>query len=603
MNCEVRSKGEGYSGTPNDPQALALLTSSPLSHNVGTAEGALNSSARSHRRYYILCHPYDSYFEGLGATIVASIPANPEEYHKWLESMRAEYAAKERALERHVHEICDGFEPDYSQFREFATLPSELPRLGDYDAEYIYIINLDHEVLTMNHSIHWKLGNIPRQDKLWLRAIADSIYPYKPTISLDICSEEHTASPALELPEPNSVIEYDFRIVTPKTNIREARKVFLTHVLARTLIEYKDEIIRFGREWSPDSFPFRELSFAFVSIASGQANFHSFPAQRCNPRDCAWQGCNSNHLPESPGWLDEDWAGDSAPLLEFGSMSHRPGEPPGASPAKTIYWLEDVLVSLTLVVDGEAITQAVTCGIEQGCTNFQIVVLSLFEAAFAEVSFGDDGEPFVEVSDAVNLSPLRTEYCLSTHPRERPELKPEMKIQHRRGELIMQSNCTGTARRLRRQFPGLAALVNFFEVAVSRRAASKSAGILPSELYGRILDFVDYDTWKTCLVVSPVVRSYCLRKYQLDDWMRIVAGPFVRLQKYHKERLLSFDFEDMQTGKILSMMQVPRCSRTEEYNWMPVIGSDRKALMLDMVVQFEPAGNVPVEADSDDECA
>lgn len=75
-----------------------------------------------------------------------------------------------------------------------------------------------------------------------------------------------------------------------------------------------------------------------------------------------------------------------------------------------MYWLEDVLVSLTLVVNGEAITQAVTWGIEHGCTNFQIVILSLFEAAFAEVSFGDDGEPFVEVSDAVDLSPLRTEY-------------------------------------------------------------------------------------------------------------------------------------------------------------------------------------------------
>ena len=51
--------------------------------------------------------------------------------------MRAEYAAKESALERHVYEIRNGSEPDYSQFREFETLPSELPRLGDH-AEYFY---------------------------------------------------------------------------------------------------------------------------------------------------------------------------------------------------------------------------------------------------------------------------------------------------------------------------------------------------------------------------------------------------------------------------------------------------------------------------------
>lgn len=41
--------------------------------------------------------------------------------------------------------------------------------------------------------------------------------------------------------------------------------------------------------------------------------------------------------------------------------------------------------------------------------------------------------------------------------------------------------------------------------------------------------------------------------------------------------------------------------RTQEWNWMPVIGNHRKALMLDTVVQFAPAGDVPIEADSDGE--
>ena len=62
--------------------------------------------------------------------------------------------------------------------------------------------------------------------------------------------------------------------------------------------------------------------------------------------------------------------------------------------------------------------------------------------------------------------------------------------------------------------------------------------------------------------------------------MRILAGPFVRLQKYHKERLMSFDFQNIQTDEILLMIQVPHRIWTEKCNWMPVIGSDRKALML-----------------------
>lgn len=42
------------------------------------------------------------------------------------------------------------------------------------------------------------------------------------------------------------------------------------------------------------------------------------------------------------------------------------------------------------------------------------------------------------------------------------------------------------------------------------------------------------------------------------------------------------------------MMQVPRRYRTEEYNWMPVIGNDRKVLMVDVVALFESVEDVPV---------
>lgn len=527
--------------------------------------------------------------------------------------MRTEYAAKESALERHVYEIGDDFKPNLSLFSELMEIPNELPLPGPSDdlfIEYIYIINLDQEVLTMNHSIHWKLGNIPRQDDLWLRAIKNSIYRGEPTISLDVCPEEHMGSPALELPDKNPVIGYEYHVVSPQKTITEAHMAFLTHALANTLTRYLDPLIRYGREWSPDSFPFRELTFALISIASGQAKFHSFPAQECNPRFCQlMRGCGNNHLSKSFGWIDEKWIGDSSPMLEFGSMYHRPGEPPGASPAETTYWFENVLVSLTLVVDGGAITKAVSLGIEQGRGNFQIVVLSLFKVAFVEVSSGKDGKPTVKLSEPIDLSPLRAEHCLSSHPRTRPELKTGMKTLRRRAELMRSPDCTGTIRRLGGQFPGLAALVNFFEVAANRRAASNSMGIFPPELYGLILEFVDYDTWKNCLLVSTTFRSSCLRYYRLNDWSRIVAGPFVRPTKKGRAeplRLMSFDFENIETGETIPMTQQSQhsfalYSRLEEFNFMPVIGNDPKVLMVDMLMQFEPAEDVPVAADSDDE--
>ncbi|RDW68789.1 uncharacterized protein DSM5745_08549 [Aspergillus mulundensis] len=554
-------------------------------------------------RYYVYYHHMDSYYERLGARIVDRIPIDPKGYQDWLKSMRAEYAAKEHALERHVYEMRDGVKPDYSLFDELEELPSELPKFPTaIDPDFFYIINLDREVLTMDYSVHWKLGNIPRQDDLWLRAIVDSIFWKWPTISLDICPEEHMASPALALPEKHKGIRYSYRVVTPKTNLADARKVFLTNVMATTPVQYEDAIINFGMEWSPDSFPFRELVFALVSIASGHASFHSFPPHLCNPQHCASLNCTYNHLPKSPGWLDKEWAGDAAPLREFGSMAHRPGDPPGASPTETMYWVEDVLVSLVLVVDGKAITNAGTWGIGQGRTNFQLVILSLFDVSFAEVSFGDGGgEPLVKVTKPVYLSPLRADHCLSTHPRMRPELKPGMKYQ--RPAFLTDRGRPGTRRRLQRRFPGLAALVNFFDAAAKRRAASKSPGILPPELYSMILDFTDYGTWKACSMVSTAFRSLCLRKYRLDDRMRIAAGPFVRLQEIngHRHRLLSFDFENILTGEVLPMIQDVLRHGTNEYNWMPVIGGDRRVLMSDVVMQYELAEDMPVEAEVDGE--
>ncbi|KAJ8130644.1 hypothetical protein O1611_g2990 [Lasiodiplodia mahajangana] len=524
-------------------------------------------------RYYIYWHQFDSDYEELGARIVASIPADPEEYKKWLLQMRAKFAAKESALEEHVYEIRDGSKPDYSYFDSLMALPSELPRLDAWsDVENVYIINLDCEVLTMNFGIHWKLGNIPRTNNLWLRAICDSIYKYKHTVSLDMCPDEHLASPALELREPDPYLDYEWQIVTPKLDISEARKAFLTRVLAKVLVEYHD-------------------------------GFFSFPAQICNPRECQWFGCESNHIPKSCGFLDKEWAGDHAPLLEFGSMAHRPGDAPGVSPAETMYWLEDVLVSLTLRHDCGAVMAAVTWGLDQGRDDFQIVILSLFQVSFAEFTRGkhEGDEPLIKLSDPIYLSPLRQKYCMSTHPRERPEQKGDMEIVPRRGELLMRSNCTGTVRRLQSQFPGLAALVNFFEVAANRRVASKSAGILPPEIYDLILEFVDYETWRTCASVSTAFRSACLRKYRVDEKTSIVAGPAVRLQKSQKEPLLSFRFEDMKTGQAFQVVEVPSSWTTKELNWMPLIGKDRKALMLNVSVQFELAKNIPVEDNTNNE--
>ncbi|KAI0966608.1 hypothetical protein F4678DRAFT_484202 [Xylaria arbuscula] len=518
----------------------------------------------------------------------------PEEYKEWLVQTRASYAARERKLEEHVYEIRDDYRPSYSCGRNLLAIPSEIPLLGGYNLGLSRLVNLDREVLTVGFSAHWKLSSIPRSGNLI--CLSRQPYPYVPFSSPEGSLDESIASPALspvlELPEPNPSLGYRHHIVAPRLDISEARKAFLTRVVAEVLVKYKECIIMLGPEWSPASFPFREFSFALVSIASGMNKFFSFPAQSCNPRGCHREICHNRHLPLSWGFLDGKWAGSHAPLLEFGTMSHRQGDAPGASPAETMYWLEGVLVSLSLMNDGEAVRQAISWGREQGRQSFQIVVLSLFQVTFAEVSVarGDNVEPLVKVSDPIYLSPLRR-YCI--HSRDQPEQEGRPSLEDQRHEVLREMmTCPEGVQELQSQFPGVAALVNFFEVAANRRAASRTRGIFPVELYDEILEYVDYDTWKTCASVSTDLRFSCLRKYRVDEKTRILGGPVIQSPEFPENRLLSFEFENLQTGQILPAISTCCHRRTKELNWMPLIGIDRKALMLHVVVQFETAEDI-----------
>ncbi|OAA63430.1 hypothetical protein SPI_03593 [Niveomyces insectorum RCEF 264] len=558
---------------------------------------------RFRKRYYVRYNQYDSYYEGLGAKVVASIPAEPGEYEEWLSTQREKYATLEKKLEECVYEIHKDVQPRYDLYSSYVALPSELPRLDGFDAEHTYIVNLDDEILTMDYTIHWKLGNIPRENMQWLHAIKRSIYSGRPTIHPDRCPEEYMACPAVPRTTQNKM-RYKHVMVDVDCEITASHEVFRARMAAGVLAEYHKEIERFGLEWTPDALPFREIIYSLVSLAACEDNtrFHSFPSRLCNPRSCMLFHCNEPNFTKFPGYLKEKWVGARAPLCEFGSSAHFPNMPPGAAPVETTYWLGNVAVHLSLTVDNGSISDAVAWGWEQGRRHFQAVIISLFEVAFAEVKPRDtadnNDEPFVRVTDNYPLSPLTEKDCDSSHPRERP-IRPSgssgvyssgryffLYHDERLNHDVLQS-----------QFPGIAELVKFLDVAATRRAAVKadlgvrsSVRNLPPELYSQILDYTDYDTWKACLLVSPRFREQGLSRFRVDDRFCIMAGPFTRLNKYRKTPLLGFNFRDLHTGAVMPMIEEPRKFSISELNWAPILGrnGDRQELMLDMFVQFEP---------------
>ncbi|CAK7228825.1 hypothetical protein SCUCBS95973_007009 [Sporothrix curviconia] len=597
-----------------------------------------------HSRYYVRYHQYDSDYAFLGANIVARIPEEPGAYEKWLETMRAEYAAREQALEDGVYTIRAKAEttestvsaspvqrPQYALYHEYVAVPTMLPCLDGYDAENVYIINLDAAVLTMNYSLHWRLDAIPRADDIWLRAISSSVYRGVHTVDLDMVSDACLASLAVPLPASNMTVEAavgTLNIKHARTRLDTHDKVWRTLVAANAWAAYGRQIARFGRQWQPQDLPFRELVFALVVLASGrQAAFRSFPKgtlddPACNPHHCQHFFCPGRHLGKVPGWLGQQWlvGGDKSqhPLLEFGSPAHWNGQPPGVAPLETTYWLtDDVLVSLTLVVDGAAVTTAMEWGLAEcqarkqaradranrGDVRFYMVVLSLFEVVFAEVSqpaatAGGLGtkaaEPIILASSELFLSPLREDFCLSTHPRERPVRR---RGQEHKGFLphtwLGDDDYRRSRREMREDFPGIAAMVNFFTTVDSRRAAAAGARThrpLPPELYTMILDRTDYATWQTCLLVSPMFRALARARYRLDDCHALVSGPTTVRNVHRGEPLMAFGLHDLATGKTETVMRMRNDGLLDAgtYNWLPLLGGGhRQALMLDVTILFE----------------
>ncbi|RCI10134.1 hypothetical protein L249_8607 [Ophiocordyceps polyrhachis-furcata BCC 54312] len=544
---------------------------------------------RHHRQAYLVHQQLEGHLNRLGETVVAMVPEDAEEYKEWLAYMRDEFSALAATVEQTIFHIRPNVEPAPWQYEHLDSLPTELPRLKIFDAEFIYMIDLDREVLSMQFGVHFKLNKIPRRNNVWLDAIRESVLLGDYTIDPNLCPTRHMASLALPLP-PASPIEYKHRVVKPKSDLVSPVNCFLTHVLGMIIVEYHDELNWFGREWRTDSLPFREITFALVSVASGKARFGRLPDHSADDDDCF---C-CDRFRRGPGWFDEDWIGTPGPLLEFGSMAHQSNQFPGVAPRETIYWHDDVLVSLALKITGDTISDTVTIGLEFGQTSFQFVVMSLFEIAFGEVYLDIKGEPFVKVTESCNLSPVRPQDCLSTHPTERPVLKPDTPGTRRRAHLYHR-DVDVSPKRLAKTFPGLAALVNFFSVAADRRAARSKTKAFPLELYDRVLDFADYDTWKSCLVVSTDFRRCCLRRFRVDERMKLAFGPFwKKLHPDSSKESVSFDFEDARTGRLVPMGQTKILhAGPGRYTWRPIIIGDqeRLAIMMDVKVNYQPVSD------------
>lgn len=126
---------------------------------------------RFRKRYYIYYHEFDSEPTDLGKQVAAEIPSDAAKYQQWLAVERKSAEEWETLYEDFLsikpgNKVARGL-PDFMR-REH---PSSLAPVNDDSIQFIYTVDLDREVFSVNNGAHFKLDQVPHID--WIGSLVN----------------------------------------------------------------------------------------------------------------------------------------------------------------------------------------------------------------------------------------------------------------------------------------------------------------------------------------------------------------------------------------------------------------------------------------------
>jgi len=178
---------------------------------------------------------------------------------------------------------------------------------------------------------------------------------------------------------------------------------------------------------------------------------------------------------------DGSYGGRPKLLPLFASGCHRPGEEAGSAPQASIYWFENVLVSLVpdTVIQGDmeaAIAKVVEFGLKEGKLNFYAMVFSLINVVMLQVIVENQVTAIKRTKTIQLDSPYQ-----DTHSDGPP---PEYSRN--------QSN--------------FISLIHFFNAAANQHFSLFNRGYFPREIYQMILANTDKHTYSAC-AKAPIAHT------------------------------------------------------------------------------------------------
>ncbi|KAI9799426.1 MAG: hypothetical protein M1825_004526 [Sarcosagium campestre] len=312
-------------------------------------------------RYYAFYNHFDSYPDGLGAAIVREIPSNPDAYQEWLAERRAEAQEWHDALERYLCHDDDytlvtlgramGFgKPGRGNVWDVETdrLPDYTPATHDVWIEWVYTIDLDNEIFSIDNGAHLRLDRIPRSS--WIDAIDFGYHGDRILLPGSGVPDDALGSLVPPVPQQSHrMLDAYKRLDVEVVRVRGKAAYPATRQLGtqlRSLIfrsfrnAHRDVLsaILFGLK--PDDFYFRELAYAVLCLASADLSLslvRHTEIEEEDHMDFARIACS----PDAARTKSAEF------LSRLGVGSHLKHLAQGTAPEETTYWFDGTLVHLS----------------------------------------------------------------------------------------------------------------------------------------------------------------------------------------------------------------------------------------------------------------
>lgn len=619
-------------------------------------------------RYYRFYNHWDSYPDGLGKKIACEIPSDPKAYQEWLAAQRQEaqkwHDALDRFLCRESAEDADDIESEADDDERITAnqkqawgvatenLPDFQPALNDLYIEWVYTIDLDNEVFTIDNGAHVKLSHA--SDLFWISALAQGTYGDK--ILLPRClPREAIADIVIKLPAPSSSMLTAYENLNVKifqakdlTGFKPSRRhgplfrsrifYFLReiyeHVLAATLLS-----------WTEQDLPFREIAYAVLCLASASRNISIVSEPQFSlGRGIGYANLENNHE-----------KGEKSEFLAFlGVGCHLEGLPPGSSPDSRMYLFDGALVYLLAqLVDPPGIFDATVASIVEHCQkewpNQRVRVILMSVEYVVLMWIRSDGrvrhtEPLplfdIGVHTTTDASQrYEDEYHeeLQQHKKnaiKKMELREKKRqieyrvargeeIEHELKDLQMNSdeqedeevdedqNFMGETSwpaadlrlpRVKKSEAAFMALSFFLQTASQQHMprSRTNEGVFPTELYGIILSNIeDVETYHACMQVSRTFRELCQDNVVVSDGIVLQANDESKTYDQTSSAFPALRMKTISTGESQNI-KLTRLrgylsdgqgrNKAPDGQWQVLVGSEknRRSLIQELVVAFDP---------------